>query len=115
MAVSTDAVTYALLLKFGIFVTLAKATGFIAGATFAYLANRFWTFDDAENSKGSLGPFLLLYGVAILLNVSVNGASLRLVGESHFGYGISWFVATAASATLNYVGLRHLVFRRAKP
>ena len=114
LAVAIDGATYTLLLFVGVPVSPAKATGFVTGAVFAYIANRYWAFDDAENPKGSLVPFVLLYAVAILLNVSVNRASLWLIGQSHFGFVFSWFLATGSSATVNYIGMRYAVFRKAK-
>ena len=110
LAVSIDGGTYFVLLHLGSPVSVAKAAGFIAGALFAYFANRFWAFTDAVNSKKSFMPFVLLYSTSIVLNVSVNRAGLWAQAD----LAVSWFVATACSAALNYLGMRFFVFRKAE-
>lgn len=113
-AVATDGICYVLLLWLGMAVTPAKSAGFVAGAVVSYFANRFWAFDDAKSSQHRLFPFLLLYVAAILLNVAVNRTGLEVIGTGKDGLAISWFLASGASATLNYFGLRYVVFPRSR-
>jgi len=113
-AVAVDGATYALLLKLGLLPSPAKGFSFIAGAAFAYFANRLWAFDDAEKRRGEIVFFCLVYGMSILVNISINHGVLRLGGEDTWAYPAGWFLATGASATLNYLGLRFLVFRKAR-
>jgi len=113
-AVAIDGSTYLLLMKAGMTASIAKAFGFVVGAVFAYLAGRFWAFEDAKASNGSALPFALLYLTALAVNVLVNKLFLVLLGPSRLGYEVSWFLATGSSATLNYLGMRFVVFRRSE-
>jgi putative flippase GtrA len=108
--VLVDFATYSLCLEAGLWISVAKAAGFIVGTFFAYVANRFWTFQAAARS-GALRDFLALYLATLAVNVAVNGGIVAALGESWPALGFAFAVATAISAGLNFLGMKYYVFR----
>ena len=89
---------------------LAKSVGFLTGTIFAYFANRFWTFGQApKNSLRGLG-FFVLYATTMAANVMVNAKMLELLGTFSGAVQIAFVIATAVSATLNFLGMKFFVF-----
>ena len=88
-------------------VAACKAGAFVAGTLFAYAANRAWTFGHTQPAPGSALRFALVYGSTLLANVAVNAALLA------HGAGVTpaFLAATAVSASLNFAGMKFLVFR----
>ena len=101
---------YTLCLALSMAIDPAKALGFVAGTFFAYLANRYWTF-EASAVRGRLLRFLLLYLTTLAINVGVNAAVVAFVGTSSMALGFAFVVATGVSASLNFVGMKFIVFR----
>lgn len=89
----------------------AKTIGFVTGTVFAYFANKLWTFRHAQ-SGGNLLRFGMLYGGTLALNVSINALVISLVGQSRLGFAVAFFLATASSAILNFIGMKFFVFLR---
>ena len=56
----------------------AKAGGFIAGAIFAYVFNKSWTF-EAQGGAGAWLRFCLLYGTTLACNVGTNAVCLAVL------------------------------------
>ncbi len=108
--VLVDFATYTLCLALDLPIDPAKGIGFIAGTFFAYLANRFWTF-EATAVTGRFLRFLLLYLITLAINVGVNAAVVGVVGTSTIGLGFAFVVATGVSASLNFLGMKFIVFR----
>lgn len=112
-AVALDAIAYAALLSLGVPSAPAKATGFCAGALWAYHANKRLTF-RAEHARPL--RFVAVYLASLALNVALNAfilfcaASLSIQGWLPVAVG--FLVATGASATANFIGMRLMVFRR---
>ncbi len=113
LTVCVDAAVYASLLQLGVEVSVAKAVGLLAATIFAYFVNRLWTFEAGPGSTAQVIGFFALYAAAVLLNVAVNRLFLFLLVGERFAYAFSWFMATAASSTWNYLGMRYFVFRPA--
>ena len=88
-------------------VDIAKAIGFLAGTLFAYFANRFWTFGHKSHAPGSMWRFALLYTLTLGANVFVNALALRLFANVL----LSFLLATAISAILNFLGMKLFVFK----
>jgi putative flippase GtrA len=109
--VVVDAVTYTALVWAGVDVDLSKALGFATGAVFAYVANWRFTF-GARRSRWSEALFVLIYALALVLNVTVNALVRRWLGSDASGATIAFLVATALSAAWNFVGMSLFVFRR---
>ena len=104
-----DLACYRLLVAFGIATGIAKGISFTTGALFAYFANKAWTF-RAQGSAASFAKFWGVYLATLVLNVLVNEAGVRLLGTSETGLLISFLVATGASATANFLGMKFVVF-----
>ncbi len=115
-AVAIDYASYRLLLAFGIATAVAKAYSFIIGAAFGYFANRMFTFRVAKKWHWhETAKFVAVYLFALIANVAANACVIHMIGRSEIGIGIAFLVATAISATLNYLGMKRLVFVAAKP
>lgn len=94
-------------------VDVAKAVGFITGTVFAYFANRFWTFGHKAHAAGSAWRFALLYAVTLIANVEINALALEKLAGSLFAVQVAFLIATAISATMNFLGMKLFVFRAA--
>lgn len=89
----------------------AKGVGFVAGTLFAYFGNRSLTFSKKSYRKKSFIYFSALYLITLLLNIFINSFILKIIGETYMGYKIAFLVATALSATLNFIGMKFFVFK----
>lgn len=103
-----------LLLSNTLTVEIAKGGGFVVGTCFAYFANRAWTFRTEKSSRFSLWKFLILYPVTLVINVAINSATLTVLAESLIEIYVAFGLATMVSASLNFVGMKYLVFRPLK-
>ncbi len=103
-----------LLLSNTLTVEIAKGGGFVVGTCFAYFANRAWTFRTEKSSRFSLWKFLILYPVTLVINVAINSATLTILAESLIEIYVAFGLATMVSASLNFVGMKYLVFRPLK-
>ena len=83
--VGVDLSVYAGLLFFGAAIPAAKAAAFICGTTFAYFANKNWTFRAGKGSAGQFGAFAALYAVSMAVNVGANSAMIAALGATLFG------------------------------
>ena len=101
--VGVDLSVYAGLLFFGAAIPAAKAAAFICGTTFAYFANKNWTFRAGKGSAGQFGAFAALYAVSMAVNVGANSAMIAALGAT---------LALALSATMNFIGMRHILLGR---
>ena len=110
LTVLVDLVSYRLCLETGLPVPLAKTIGFLSGTIFAYFVNRFWTF-QSQTSHAALFKFLLLYLSTLLTNVGVNQIVFEAVPLGERGQLFAFLVATSVSATLNFLGMKYIVFR----
>lgn len=95
-------------------VDFAKAGGFVAGTVFAYFANRIWTFGHNAHASGTWWRFILLYAITLGANVFVNAWALGLTSSFAQSVQISFFLATAISAMLNFIGMKWFVFKQVK-
>lgn len=112
--VGLDFVAYQLLLMLGLDVTVSKTVSFLAGAVFAFFANRTFTF-RAAGGASALFKFALVYLTSLLVNVTVNGvalAALKGLLPMAAGLLIAWFIATGTSAAVNFFGMKFYVFRK---
>lgn len=112
LTVAVDLLCYQLLLWTGLAgVNLSKATSFLIGTLFAYFANRAWTFGHYEHAAGSFWRFSLLYATTLGANVLVNAGMLVLLAAYAWKIHAAFIIATGVSATLNFIGMRLLVFK----
>lgn len=91
----------------------AKAFGFIGGAMFSYVANKAWTFARPQlvPEPGCAERFVVLYGVTLAANVSVNSVALDYFAGLPRASHIAFVLATGTSTVLNFFGLKLLVFK----
>ena len=94
---------------------VAKGVGFIVGTSFAYLANRFWTFRHKSHARGSLLRFALLYAITLLTNVTLNYLVFWGLIGIQGSVLIAFVIATGVSATMNFIGMKLFVFQTALP
>jgi putative flippase GtrA len=90
---------------------VAKGLSFVTGTMFAYVANRLWTFDRAEGGGSIFGLFVVLYVVTLTINVALNSTIISLFDDRELGRSIGFLAATGTSATLNFIGMKTIVFR----
>jgi putative flippase GtrA len=117
VVVLADLATYEALLGGGLLPSTAKGSGWIVGLILSYLLNSRWTFKELPGGKRRkeggkrYGSFFFLYILCFLSNVGVNQGVLSLwEGHPHKKL-MGFFLATAVSATLNFLGLRFWIFR----
>jgi putative flippase GtrA len=115
-AVGSDFLVYAGLMSAHMDATPAKALSFIAGALFAFAANRYFTFRKTSGVQGFL-LFWLVYATSLALNVGINATTLAAGVSVGLADPIAIFVAfvtaTGVSAAINFMGMKWLVFRGA--
>jgi putative flippase GtrA len=112
--VLVDGLSYLLLSAAGVPVDLAKAGGFLIGAVFAYFANWRFTF-GARRSRWSELLFVVIYALALGLNVAANALVRHWLGAGAVGSVLAFLVATGLSAAWNFVGMSLFVFHREEP
>ena len=93
----------------------AKGLGFIAGTIFAYFANRFWTFGGRLFQKGSAWRFALLYAITLSVNIGLNALALKTFIDLTGAVQLAFLIATAVSATMNFIGMKKFVFKSTAP
>jgi putative flippase GtrA len=109
ITVAIDLASYRLLLLLGVDISIAKGLGFAIGTVFAYFANRLWTF-TAEGGYRRFLVFCALYLTTLAINVGANDLVVWLLGRDELALAAAFLVATGISATLNFMGMKFLVF-----
>ena len=107
-----DFISYLSLIQFQVMeVDMAKAIGFLVGTTFAYFANRFWSFSHNSHAPGSAWRFMVLYVSTLGANVLINALSLKLLADTSVAFQLAFLLATGVSASLNFLGMKFFVFK----
>jgi putative flippase GtrA len=107
-AVAVNFLSYLLLLAVGLPTGPAKGAAFLLGAGFAFVVNGTFTF-RSRLTAAALVRFTLVYAIGLALNVGLNAAVLMVL-DLTWERLPAFLVATAASATWNYLGMRHFAF-----
>ena len=111
MTVVIDYVAYRSLVWSGLWdIGVSKALGFIAGSVFAYVVNRFWTFDDKSHWTTSWVRFAALYALTLFINIYINDTVLGLTTGFYYSVQVAFLLATGVSALLNFLGMNYFVF-----
>jgi putative flippase GtrA len=110
LTVLIDWLIYAILAGIYLNLNIAKASGFVIGALFAFYANQRITFRTRLAGQKIIFKFLIAYILSLFVNVTINAFMLfyfngLLVRE------FSFLVATATSASLNFFAMKYFVFR----
>ena len=95
-------------------IDIAKTFSFIVGTLYAYGANRFWTFSHKETANNRALKFVLLYSVTLSANVLINSQLLEFLRNIDYEVQISFFFATGVSSTLNFIGMKFIIFKSIK-
>ncbi|TQM79626.1 putative flippase GtrA [Saccharothrix saharensis] len=107
--------SYSALLASGVWVHAAKAASFALGTTAAFFLNRRFTFGVSAGGVRQVSGFALLYLSTFLVNVLVNALALHLLPPIRVEYVVAWLAAQGVATTVNFAGLRVVVFHDGKP
>lgn len=105
-AVSTDLVTYYIMLNFFKF-DIAKILSFFLGSIVAFMINKYWTFEKYKKSYKQIIQFGILYITTLAANIIINHFALYLL-ELVF---LAFLIATGVSTILNFLGQKFWVFK----
>ena len=105
-AVTIDLTTYYLLLDF-LSHDIAKAISFLLGTFFAFVINKYWTFEKHKKSYTEVFQFGVLYSVTLGVNVLTN----KMIIDNTQMVFLAFLMATGASTVLNFIGQKWWVFR----
>jgi putative flippase GtrA len=103
---------YVLLLEVaGLPVNPAKAIGFIAGTTTAYLINRRWTFNAAP-SRARFIAVVILYALTFCVQVGINWVCYHAFDEGlWWRVPLAYVIAQGTATVINFVVQRLVIFR----
>ena len=106
-----DYSSYQALLALGLWVHLAKALGFIAGTTTAYLINRRWTF-QGRGGRAQFAAVMALYGITFVVQVGVNAVMLAILPPMRGEITVAFIVAQGLATSINFIVQRTVIFHR---
>ena len=96
---------------------VSKSISFVCGMTVTYFLNKFWTWKKKDRSHKRMVKFVLLYGIALLINVGTNSALLYILHQYKnfvdlpFKYLIAFIGASGLSASVSFMGQKFWVFK----
>ncbi|MGH3867271.1 MAG: GtrA family protein [Pseudonocardiaceae bacterium] len=105
-----DLSSYQALLALGLWVHLAKALGFIAGTTTAYLINRRWTF-QSRGGQDQFVSVMALYGITFVAQLGMNAVMLALLPPIPGKITYAFVVAQGIATCINFIVQRMVIFR----
>lgn len=95
----------------GLPVNPAKAIGFIAGTTTAYLINRRWTF-NAPPSRARFIAVVVLYALTFTVQVGINWLFYQAFDEGlWWRVPLAFVIAQGTATVINFVVQRLVIFR----
>ena len=109
-----DLICYFILIYMGFDTSLSKGISFSIGTVFAYFANRNYTFKSSTAGFFKFAVFTLLYLSTLVVNVVSNEIVLKLTSQINSSLIIAFLIATSLSATLNFIGMKYIVFNAQK-
>ena len=101
-----DYIVYVSFLWSGFTVDAAKSIAFLTGCFCKHVAYKSWTFEAAVALR-----LVVLYAVSLSVNVGINQWMLQSFGNMSIGFELSFIIATACSASLNFVCMKFFIFR----
>jgi putative flippase GtrA len=110
VAAIVDYGSYQALLATGLWVHLAKALGFIAGTTTAYMINRRWTFQGLGD-RAEFASVMALYGITFVVQVGMNAAMLALLPPIRGEITCAFVIAQGTATCINFIVQRTVIFR----
>ena len=109
-----DLVFYLIFLYAGFDTYISKGISFSIGTIFAYFSNQSFTFKNAKTGAVRFIVFTLLYLSTLLINVISNEfvlSSTAFIINLKVSLMVSFLVATSISASLNFLGMKYMVFK----
>ena len=129
LAVAVDFIVYFLLSQF-LDMNLSKALSFMSGMLVTYNLNKYWTWRQPDKNNKRLMLFIVLYALAMVVNVVANQQAFELLPNSEFICSLrnsngnlsdlitvkidkvlAFVVATGVSATLTFLGQKFWLFK----
>lgn len=92
--------------------SISKSIGFLSGTLFSFYANKKYNYKIEGKTFRYLSNYLLLYFGTMTLNVFVNKYLLIILSNHFYRIQISFLIATTISASINYLGMNFLVFKK---
>ncbi len=97
---------------------LAKSLSFLCGLSVTYHFNKRWTWRRKDRSNRRLVKFMMLYGISLVMNVSLNTLFLFHLHNNEplemvpFKYLVAFVGATGICAAFTFVGQKFWIFRQ---
>ncbi len=96
---------------------VAKTLSFLCGLSVTYQLNKRWTWRRRDRSNRRLVKFLMLYGVSLILNVSMNSLFLAVLHQNDVfaavphKYLVAFVGATGICSVFNFIGQKFWIFK----
>jgi putative flippase GtrA len=107
-----DLLTYIMLVFFGLSTFFSKGISFSSGTLFAYFANKSYTFKFTGSGSVRFFLFTTLYTSTLILNVLSNELMINWTAAFDYSILVAFFFATFISASLNFIGMKFIVFKK---
>ena len=105
-----DLIFYLILINFSFEIAISKGVSFSIGALFSYFVNRSYTFQSSKSGLLRFVFFASLYILTLIINVLSNEIILSFLSFLNYSLFIAFLLATAISATLNFLGMKYFIF-----
>ena len=92
--------------------SFSKSIGFLTGTIFSFYVNKKYNYKIIGKTYKYLSNYLLLYFSTMTLNVFVNKYLIIILLNHFYRIQISFLIATSISASINYLGMNFLVFKK---
>ena len=110
ITVLIDFICYLFLMYLDFDTFFSKGVSFSIGAIFAYFKNRNYTFKSSKGGFFIFIIFILLYFLTLTVNVFSNEILIQSISQIKGFLIISFMIATSLSASLNFIGMKYIVF-----
>ena len=112
LTVMIDFIVYNLILVSTSSHILSKAVGFCLGAMFSYRFNKMWTFSMKKTRAMTALRYYAVYIIGLTLNVciyhlAIVSITIEVIDRNY----IAFIMATAVSASSNFLLAKYMVFR----
>ena len=112
--VCIDLICYLILIFYNFEIFFSKGVSFILGSLFAFFANRSFTFKNSRKGFDMFFLFFILYLLTLVANVWTNEIVLDQINQTNYSLIASFIIATIFSASLNFLGMKYIVFSSSK-
>jgi putative flippase GtrA len=98
---------------FGLPFPIARAFSIFLALVFNFFVNRNFTFGAGDKLiRKQIGPYMVVYVIANLINLFSSILIVDLVGESILNINLASFIGTAISIPISFFGSLIWVFKR---